>query len=168
MANAHSQLVKEHIEALDKLDAHVFEKKSLERRNSVLASQLDAAQVKIAEREAEMKELTAKLARASRERDTLQHNLESHAAACRCAGQGDEAGGRGGVTGQGGGGAWRTSARARGTGGGAKPAAAWGHGERKRTGDRRQGGARQDRATRGGDTAAAERERGGEGADCGG
>jgi chromosome segregation ATPase len=75
LANTYTKLAKDHSEALERWETWELEKKTLVRQNKILATDLDRSQVKIADHEAESRDLAAKLLRAGRERDTLQNNL---------------------------------------------------------------------------------------------
>ena len=75
LVGVHTQLSADHAEALESLGTWEIEKSKLERQNKILATELDRAQVKVAEHERESRDLAAKLLRAGRERDTLQNNL---------------------------------------------------------------------------------------------
>ena len=75
LGKSHTTLTKDHSEALERLDRTKVDIQALQNQSVLLSMSLDGAQVKIAEHEAELRDLAAKLLRAGRERDTLQNNL---------------------------------------------------------------------------------------------
>ena len=75
LESSHISLTKDHSEALERLDRTQVDIQALQNQIVLLSTSLDGAQVKIAEHEAESRDLAAKLLRAGRERDTLQNNL---------------------------------------------------------------------------------------------